>query len=117
MAGWNEIKDAVEKNGNVKTFTMEELRDAHGAAKLGVHVRAEIHNVLVGMGLGHVPQELPSYQHELVRLYKNGTPVGDLIATVLTPGGQSDSKLSEQFGSGGVDYAGIVQKIRELVGE
>jgi hypothetical protein len=117
MTSWNEIKNAVEKNGNVLTVTMEKLRDAHGAAKLGVHVRREISSALAGMGLGHVPQELPSYQHELVRLYKNGTPVGELIATVLTPGQQNDSKLIEQFGGGGVDYAGIVQKIRELVGE
>ncbi len=117
MANWNEIKDAVEKNGNVLTFTMEHLRDAHGAAKLGVHVRTDISSALAGMGLGHVPQELPSYQHELVRLYKNGTPIGELIATVLTPGEQNDTKLREQFGGEGVDYAGIVQKVRELVGE
>lgn len=35
MASWAEIKDDVEKNGNIKTVTMEELRDAQGAAKLG----------------------------------------------------------------------------------
>jgi len=53
----------------------------------------------------------------MVRLYKKGTPVGDMIVTVLTPGQQNDSKLGEQFSGAGVDYAGIVQKIRELVGE
>ncbi|MGH7932163.1 MAG: hypothetical protein ACREQN_03240 [Candidatus Binataceae bacterium] len=83
----------------------------------GVHVRAEISSALAGMGLGHIPQELPSYQHELVRVYKNGTPIGDLIAIVLTPGPQNDNKLSAQFRNGGVDYAAIVQKIRELVAE
>lgn len=113
---WDNIKDDVESNGNVLTVTMERLRDAHGAAKLGIHVRGSISSELAGMGLGHVPQELPAYQHELVRLYKHGTPVGELIATVLTPGEQSDSKLSEQF-DGEVDYSEIVQKIRELVGE
>ena len=117
MASWAEIKNDVEKNGDVKTVTMEQLRDAQGAAKLGVNVRAEISRSLAGIGLGHVPQELPGYQHELVRLYKNGTPVGDLIATVLTPGQQNDAKLSQQFGTGGVDYSAIVQKIRELVTE
>jgi len=117
MATWDEIKDKVEKNGDVKTVTMEELRDAHGALKLGVHVRTAISSKLAGMGLGHIPEVLPSYQHELVRLYKKGTPVGELIATVLTPGEQNDSKLTEQFAGDGVDYAAIIQQIRELVGE
>lgn len=117
MASWTEIKDSVEKNGNVITLTMERLRDAHGAAKLGVNVRAEISSALAGMGLGHIPRDLPSYQNELVRVYKNGTPVGDLIATVLTPGEENDSKLSGQFAGGGVDHAAIVQKIRALIGE
>lgn len=117
MADWDEIKDDVEKNGNVLTLTMESLRDAHGAAKLGVHVRKEISSTLAGMGLGHIPQELPNYQHELVRVYKNGTVIGDLIATVLTPGEQNDTELVEQFGGANVDYASVVQQIRELVAE
>jgi hypothetical protein len=117
MASWNDIKDGVEKNGNVMTVTMEQLRDAHGVSKLGVHVRDGISSTLAGMGLGHVPEVLPSYQHELVRLYKKGTPAGDLISTVLTPGGHNDAKLVEQFTDGGVDYAAIVEKIRELVAE
>ena len=114
---WDQIKEAVEQNGNTKTFTMEELRDAHGAGKLGPHVRAAISSKLAGMGLSHVPKELPNYQHELVRLYKNGTPVADLIATVLVPGEQNDNKLRERFAEGDVDYAAIVEQIRELVTE
>jgi hypothetical protein len=117
MASWNEIKEDVEKNGNVKTVTMEQLRDAHGTLKLGVHVRAEISAALAGIGLGHVPEELPNYQHELVRVYKKGTPIGELIETVLKPGQQNDNKLSSQFAGGGTDYAAIVDKIRELVAE
>ena len=73
------IKAKVEKNGNVVTLTMEELRDAHGSAKLGVNVCADIHSTLAGMGLGHIPEDLPTYQNEPVRVYKNGTPVGDLL--------------------------------------
>ncbi len=117
MASWDEIKQKVEKSGNVVTLTMEELRDAHGAAKLGVNVREEISSTLAGMGLGHVPEELPSYQNEQVRVYKNGTPVGDLIATVLVPGAQNDSKLVNQFTQKGIDYAAVVQKIKELVAD
>ena len=114
---WSEIKEAVEKSGNVTTFTMEQLREAHGSGRLGVHVRAEISRALAGIGLGHVPQDLPSYQHEFVRVYKNGTPIGDLITTVLTPGQQNDETLSLQFATEGPNYADIIQKIKELVAE
>lgn len=114
---WTDIKDVVEKNGNVKTFTMETLRDAHGTLKLGVHVRDEISSTLAGMGLGHVPETLPNYQHELVRVYKKGTPIGDLIETVLKPGEQNDNKLTSQFAGGGPDYASMIDAIREIVAE
>ena len=117
MADWNSIKENVEKNGNILTVTMEDLREAQGVAKLGIHVRAEISKTLAGMGLGHVPQELPSYQHELVRLYKRGTSGGDIIELVLTPGQQNDAKLSQHFGQEAVDYSSIIAQIRELVTE
>ena len=114
---WDKIKETGEKSGNVCTMTMETLRNAHGAGKLGVNVRGEISQTLAGMGLGHVPQELPSYQHEQVRLYKRGTAVGQLIESVLTPGEQNDKMLVSKFGQAGPDYAAIVQRVRELVGE
>src|SRR5438477_12918899 len=117
MASWDEIKDRVEKNGNVLTVAMEALREALGVGKLGVHVRAEISRTLKGMGLGHIPQELPTYQHEQVRLYKRGTPVGELIETVLSPGELNDKKLTDRYGDQIPDYAAVVQKIRELVAE
>ena len=117
MANWDQIKDAVEKNGNVKTVTMKDLRDAHGTLKLGSTVREQISAELAGMGLGHIPQVLPNNQDELVRVYKHGTPIGELIDTVLKPGPLNDNKLSAQFGGEDVDNAAIVQKIRELVTE
>ena len=117
MATWEEIKKAVEDNGNVKTFTMGQLRDAQGVDRLGVNVLTAISSKLAGMGLGHVPEELPGYQDNLVRVFKRGTPVGDVITTVLTPGSQNDSKLVDGFGRDGMDYAAIVQQIRELVAE
>lgn len=114
---WQEIKEQVEKSGNVKTFSMDILRNAHGAQKLGVNVRYSISQELAGIGLGHVPTELPNYQHEQVRLYKRGTPVGQFIETVLTPGEQNDKSLSEKFGTDVPDYAVLIEKIRELVSE
>jgi hypothetical protein len=117
MASWDEIKQKVEKNQNVVTLNMEELRDAHGVAKLGVNVRAEISSTLAGMGLGHIPVELPSWQSEQVRVYKKGTPVGELIDTVLTTGEQNDGKIVNQFAKPGTDYAAVVRKIRDMVAE
>jgi hypothetical protein len=114
---WDDIKNNVEGNGNVLTVTMEELRGALGVAKLGVHVRDDISRTLAGMGLGHIPQELPSYQHEQVRLYKRGTIVGEWIESVLTTGEQNDKKLIERFTVEQQDFASIVQKVRELVAE
>ncbi|HWO99316.1 MAG TPA: hypothetical protein VNL74_01650 [Methylococcus sp.] len=117
MATWDEIKQDIENNGNVLTINMEVLRDAIGAGKLGVNVRNDISRALAGMGLGHIPQVLPTYQHEQVRLYKRGTAVGELIDTVLTPGQQNDQKLVERLGEEQPDFAAIVQQIRELVAE
>lgn len=113
----NEIKSTVEGNGNVWTTTMDTLRDAFGAGRLGVNVCTQIAASLAGIGLGHVPRELPSYQHQPVRLYKRGTPVGDLIEKVLMPGQQNDEAIAELAGEQATDYGAIVQKIRELVGE
>lgn len=113
---WEEIKNQVEGNGNVLTVTMKELRDAEGAGKLGPQVAKNIRSKLAGIGLGHVPIALPGYQNEFVRLYKKGTPVGDLIRSVLNPGEQQDTFLRERFGEeGGPDYAGMIELIREVV--
>lgn len=64
---WDEIKRRVEAAGGVYTTTMDKLRDAEGAGKLGVHIRTNISKSLAGIGLGHIPIELPSNQHEQVR--------------------------------------------------
>jgi hypothetical protein len=117
MADWNSIKQDVENKGNMFTVTMETLRNVAGAGKLGIYVRQDISKTLAGMGLGHIPDPLPSYQHEQVRLYNRGTPIGDLIETVLAPGQQNDTKLSQQFGGTPVDHAAIIAQIRELVAE
>lgn len=115
MANWDDIKARVESNQGILTVNMSELRDAAGKEKIGIHVKTEISRILAGMGLGHLPQELPNYQNEPVRLYKRGTPLGDLIEIVITPGESNDLKLKEQFKDGSVDHALIIERIRELV--
>lgn len=117
MITLDEIKQKVEKSGNLLTISMEHLREAHGAGRLGSQVRQDISRKLAEIGLGHIPTELPSYQQEFVRLYKRGTAIGELIEQVLHPGEQNDRILVERFGQVATDYATIVQKIRELVVE
>ncbi len=114
---WDKIKELVAENEGVHTVSMEQLRDATGKDKLGKHVISEIRSSLAGMGLGHVPKELPRYQGEQVRLYSRGTAIGEFIESVLSPGVQNDSKLRESFNSESSDYQSIIEQIRDLVGE
>lgn len=117
MNAWENIKNKVEQNDSVATFTMTELRDATGKEKLGVHVKAEISKTLTGLGIGHIPRDLPSYQDEVVRLYKRGTPIGDFLEIVITPGEQHDRRIRDQLSQAEFRYIEIIEKIRELVTE
>jgi hypothetical protein len=106
------VSFAIEQG--VVTTTMEVLRDAYGAGKLGVHVVANIHKALLGLGLAHYPPELPTYQEYPVRIYKMGSPVADVIDAVLEPTAAHDEELRQllQNGQGAVE---ILDQIRELV--
>jgi hypothetical protein len=64
-----------------------------GAGRLGVHVRTAISRTLESHGLGHLPQELPPIQEDVVRLYLLGSPVADLIKAVLAPSDRGDDTL------------------------
>lgn len=108
----NDIKARVEANGNVDTLRMDEVRDAYGAGRLGVHVRANISKALQGMGLGHYPAVLPDSQYAHVRIYKLGSPVADLIDAVLNPGPDGDEHIRELAGGNAND---LLAQVRELV--
>jgi hypothetical protein len=112
FSNYKELGDLVEGNAGVLTIKMEQLRDIHGAGKLGVHVRAGISDNLRQQGLGHFPPELPNYQWDEVRVYKQGTPVGRLIEAVLAVSEDNDEVIREMAGS---DASATLVKIRELV--
>ena len=114
---WQELKEGVENNNNILTITMEELRNASGAGKLGVKVVQNISKELSGIGLGHVPVDLPTAQNEQVRLYKRGTTVGDLIEIVLRPSDVNDRQIVERCNADHSNCIEIIEKIRELVAE
>lgn len=117
MTTWDQIKANVEENDNVLTVSMNDLKEAAQKDRLGVHVRSEISRTLAGIGLGHIPREIPTNQHDSIRLYKRGTPAGDLIEQVLSPGESNDRLVRDRLSNDQANYANIIEQIRELVSE
>lgn len=109
---YDDLVQAVESNGDLQTTSMETLRDLHQAGRLGVHVVAGIQDKLASHGLGHFPEPLPNYQHETVRIYKQGSQVAKIVDAVLRPSETGDKVLRE---AANVDTAEKLQQIRELV--
>jgi hypothetical protein len=91
---WDELKEKVEQNENVLTVSTADLRDIYGVKRMGVHVADEIEAKLAGVGLGVTPEiEADSWQE--VRLFKLGTPVGDILTAANNPGEEGDKTLRE----------------------
>lgn len=109
-----EVRADVEAHVGVLTMKMGALRDAHGVRKLGVHVRTGISEALKGAGLAHLPNPLPDYQENPVRVYKQGTPVARLISAATSPSVELDEVLRQAVGG---EASEILAKIRELVCE
>lgn len=109
-----DLREIVESQGGIQSFSMDVVRDAYGAGRLGIHVRTNISKALQGIGLGHYPTNLPDSQHQLIRIYKLGSPVADLIDAVLRPGGAFDARIRELV-SGNADADAVLAQVRELV--
>lgn len=90
---YDQLNEIVDQNDGVVTVQMYHLRQAHDADRLGSLVRENISKRLQSKGLAHYPDELPSSQHDMARIYRLGTPVGDLIQAVLTPGEGHDETI------------------------
>jgi hypothetical protein len=112
VAGYEDVKSRVLETQGVYVTTMEELKKAHGATKLGVLIREAISNRLKGHGLGHIPAELPSYQTDEVRLYQLGTALGNVIEAVLNPSAPGDQILLQVVDT---DAQETLAQIRQLV--
>jgi len=83
----------------------------------GGSLGSRIQNDLAGLGIGHIPQTLTQNQNDLIRLYKKGSPVGDIIDRVLHPSESNDTVLRDLFSENRRDYADIIQQIRDIVSE
>lgn len=90
---YDQLVADVEAKGSVATYSMAVLRDIEGAGKLGTHVRKAISQQLRAHGLDHLPEDLPTYQEQSVRIFKRGTRVHRVIEAVLRPSDVGDSVL------------------------
>ncbi|HEV2943685.1 MAG TPA: hypothetical protein VGX26_01035 [Solirubrobacteraceae bacterium] len=108
----DELRELVEQNDDVLSVPMWMVRDAYGAERLKVHVRSGIHEALLGLGLAHIPREIPDNQNDVIRVYKSGTQTARLIAAVRSVGDEKDQVIREAVGG---DATATLTKIRELV--
>src|SRR4051794_40487060 len=106
---YDEIRERVSDQGGVMTISMGELRDAHGAGKLGIHVRTNISKELRRRGLNHAPEDLRVYQHETVRVWLMGSPAGDLIEAVNSISPESDQAIRDAVESNAAD---VLDRVR-----
>lgn len=79
---WDDLRQAVEDHGGVLRIYMSALRALQNAGRLGINVRTDISRRLAGVGLSHLPADLPSYQDNEVVLYQLGTPAADVVEAV-----------------------------------
>jgi len=79
---WEELRAAVVEHYGIYRLSMGALREIGGYGRLGINVRQILSSKLAGIGLGHLPAELPSYQDKQVLLYQYGTPAADVIAAI-----------------------------------
>jgi hypothetical protein len=111
---YNDFPTLIDDAGGIFLTDMEALRDAHGVGKLGVHIRAGIKSQLESRGIGTLPDELPNYQHEEVRLYRLGSPIANVISAVVFPSEAGDATLRQTAGSNAQD---LLRRVREIVCE
>jgi hypothetical protein len=114
---WTTIKNDVIHHGNVLTLPMTNLRDTHGASKLGATIIEEISRKLNEVGLGHIPEILPSTHTDRVRLYLKDSPIGKLMGEVVNPSPENDTLLKERVSHAPNHHADIIRQIHELVKE
>lgn len=79
---WEDLRATVVGNNGVFRINMGTLREIGGYGRLGTNVRQILSRNLAGIGLGHLPTELPSYQDKEVLLFQFGTPAAEIVEAV-----------------------------------
>src|SRR4051794_31627487 len=110
---FDDINSQVNDDGGITTVKMAVLRDAAGWERLTERAVSDIEDHLRQRGLGVFPA--PSIDRfEAVRIYRLGTPLGRVVAAVLTPTLEGDELLKEV---GGNRASELLTRIRDLVCE
>lgn len=117
---FDKISEDLDSSGGVMCVSMENLRDAFGVAKLGVHVVDSIKKELTKRGIGYYPETLSKYQHECVRLYRKGSDVDKLFTAMthlrtyefMEENEQNDEIIKNIINS---NYEDMVSQVRAIV--
>ena len=107
-----EIAERVEAEDGLLSMPMWRVRDAYGAARLGVNVRARMSDALGSVGLEHYPRDLPADQMDEVRLVKRGSPVSKLMRAARKITSEGDQFLREAAAG---EANRLLGEIRELL--
>jgi hypothetical protein len=110
---FDDINNQVDDDGGITSVQMANLRDAAGWERLTERALGNIEDHLRQRGLGVFP-ELSGNRYEDVRIYRLGTPLGRLVAAVLTPTLDGDELLKE---IGNNRASELLTKVRDLVCE
>lgn len=115
-----DVAAAVEESGDLLPVSLGELREALGYNRLGIRVLNEIAEKLAGEGLGYFPLDVLSDRNDaprygdVVRVFKKGTALGQVVTSILEPTIPGDERLKEIAGS---DAANILKSIRALLAQ
>lgn len=81
---WSDVVAAVNANNGVIVVMMETLRDIDGYGRLGTTVRHNIQRKLQNIGIGTIRNELPGEGNAPVILFRQGSPVSEVIDVIHT---------------------------------
>ncbi len=95
---YGDLRNEVAANQGVSTISMQELRQVHGAKRIGIHVNSEISRELAPHGLSHQPKKLPKRQERFVRVFEQSSPIAAVISAVLTVKPQNDAAIRKAAG-------------------
>jgi len=117
---FTKLKKLVDDNGNLMSVSMEQLRDAHGAGRLGKYVVDAIKNALKSNGLDTFPEELPNGQNACVRVYAAGSPIAKLYTAMTVLEDQYDMDTNHERDTEirdavDTEKAEIISQIQQLV--
>ncbi|RIK08225.1 MAG: hypothetical protein DCC49_09180 [Acidobacteria bacterium] len=112
IESFDELADLVQDEG-LAVVQMHSLRTAAKWDRLTARTLEAIKDELRKRALGVYPG-LSEDRHDEVRIYKIGTPLGNLIESVINPSEQGDRRLQEAATNSAQE---LIRQIRVLVCE